>query len=348
MSHLLILNYSMDENSPALAHQIEVSRKLSEHFDRVTVLTGSKGAGILPPNIEVVSSEWLPGHHCRNIHRFLRVAFRIIQRNKPDIIFSHMTHIQSAFLLPFSRYKKIPHFLWYAHASSSLALKWDYLLVDKILTSTKGSFPFSGKKIICIGQAVNHKMFFQTTRKNPPQKFLHYGRFDVSKRIDLIIESTESIRETNPEISLTICGNSSNARSTIHANRIIARNQKNVEAGWLTFQQAIPRKNIPGWLKNFDVLVHAFKGSLDKVLVESLMAGLSVVSINAEFVSEFGLWGTYVDGEEITLKSELRAMMNYDENKRTEFNLLRQELALNSHTEIKWIENVHNVLISAI
>jgi glycosyltransferase involved in cell wall biosynthesis len=348
MSHLLVLNYSMDENSPALAHQIEVSRKLSGHFDRVTVLTGFRGAGFLPSNVEVISSNWLQGHRVRNTYNFLRIALRILRTNKPDVVFSHMTHIQSALLLPFTRCKGIPHYLWYAHASSSLALRWDYLLVDKVLSSTKGSFPLSGEKVIYIGQAVDEEMFSEAIRRGSPVKFVHYGRFDISKGIDAIIDSTESAREVNQEISLTICGNPSNAASRIHANQTISKNQKNIEAGWLTFVEAIPRREIPEWLKSFDVLIHAFQGSLDKVLVESVIAGLTVVSVNSEFISEFGSWGEYSDSEKITLKSELDSMMGFDANSRYEFNLLRQNRALKNHTETKWIETVRKILMSAV
>ena len=348
MYHLLILNYSMDENSPALAHQIEVTRKLSGHFGRVTVITGFRGEGRLPSNVEVVSSKWLQGHHFHNAYNFLGLALRLIRRTKPDVIFSHMTHIQSALLLPFSRFKRIPHFLWYAHASSSLALRWDYLLADKVLTSTKGSFPFTGKNLVCIGQAIDEELFFDDIRKNPPVKFRHFGRFDISKGIAEIIEVAEFARGLDKNISLTICGSPSNAESKNAAAHVVSNNQKNIELGWLSFMEAIPRRQIPDWLNGFDVLLHAFQGSLDKVLVESVIAGLTVVTINAEFISEFGSWGQYSKGEKVTLKSELASMMSLDAKARYEFNSIRQNHALKSHTESKWIQNVRDILISAV
>ena len=348
MSHLLILNYSMDENSPALAHQIEVTRKLSEHFGRVTVLTGFRGEGSTPANVEVVSSKWLPGHPFHNAFNFLRLALGLLHRTKPDVIFSHMTHIQSALLLPFSRFRRIPHFLWYAHASSSLALRWDYFLADKVLTSTKGSFPFAGKNLIYIGQAVDEKQFFHDVKKSFPVKFVHYGRFDISKRIAEIIEVAEFARGFNRNISLTICGSPSNAESKSVADRVVLINQGNIELGWLSFIEAIPRKQIPEWLNGFDVLLHAFQGSLDKVLIESVIAGLTVVTINAEFISEFGSWGQYSNDEKVTLKSELVSMLSLDPKARFEFNTIRQNHALKRHTEPKWIQNVRDILISAV
>ena len=348
MSHLLILNYSMDENSPALAHQIEVTRKLSEHFGRVTVLTGFRGEGSTPSNVEVVSSKWLPGHPYHNALNFLRLALRLIRRTKPDVIFSHMTHIQSALLLPFSRFRRIPHILWYAHASSSLALRWDYLLADKVLTSTKGSFPFTGKNLICIGQAVDEELFFNDVRRNLPVKFIHYGRFDISKRVAEIIEVAEFAHGLDRNISLTICGSPSTAESKSAADHVVSINQKNIEAGWLSFIEAVPRRQIPEWLVGFDVLLHAFQGSLDKVLIESVIAGLTVVTINAEFISEFGSWGQYSNDEKITLKSELVSMMSLGAKARYEFNSIRQNHALKSHTESKWIQNVRDILISAV
>ena len=348
MSHLLILNYSMDENSSALGHQIEVVKKFSLHFNRVTVVTGFKGVGILPSNVDVLSSNWILDHNFRNIFNFLRIALPLVIKSRPDVVFSHMTHIQSSLILPLTRFMRIPHYLWYAHASSSLALKWDYLLVRKILTSTKGSFPHGGRKVIYIGQAVDEEIFFEPIRKELPVKFIHYGRFDASKRIDLIINSTIFARKMNQEISLTICGNPSNPLERKHANEIISNNRKYIEEGWLTFVEAIPRKEISVWIKHFDVLVHAFQGSLDKVLIESVIAGLTVVTVNEGFISEFGSWGKYSENERITLENELYAMMSLDGETRNECNLSRQNVALLNHTEARWIEKVCKILKSTL
>lgn len=348
MSHLLILNYSMDENNPALAHQIEVVRRLSGSFNRITVVTGFRGEGFLPQNVEVVSTNWMQGHHVRNISSFLRITWQIFQKSRPDVIFSHMTHIQSALLLPLSRFRGTPHFLWYAHASSSLALRWDYLLVNKILTSTRGSFPFAGKKVTYIGQAVDTDLFFADVRRNVPSKFVHYGRFDKSKRIETIIEVADLARASHRNITLTICGNPSDLEARRDANRIISKNKENIEIGWLSFVEAKTRRFIPEWLSDFDVLLHAFQGSLDKVLVESVIAGLTVVTINSEFISEFGSWGKYSDEQEITLKAELEAMMTLEPSARNEFNLNRQSRALKYHSESKWVQSVCEILMAAL
>lgn len=337
----------MDENDPALAHQIEVVRKLSKYFGHITVVTGFYGGGYLPPNVEVLSTNWMQGNHFRNIFSFLKIAYRIFQKSRPDVVFSHMTHIQSALLLPFSRLTRTPHFLWYAHASSSLTLRWNYYFVDRVLTSTKGSFPFAGRKITYIGQAVDNDMFFAKIRKKVPSKFVHYGRFDKSKRIETIIEAADFARASDKNISLTICGNPSDLKSRQNANQIISKNKNNIEMGWLSFVEAKPRRLIPEWLSDFDVLLHAFQGSLDKVLVESVIAGLTVVTINTEFISEFGSWGNYSNAQEITLKSELQAMMNLETKARNDFNLIRQNHALKHHSESKWIHSVSDILISA-
>ena len=348
MSHLMILNYSMDERSPVLSHQIEVVRKLSVHFERVTVITGSIGHGGCPSNVEVVSTNWFSGKHLKNTFNFIITAIRCLRESKPDVIFSHMTHVQSALLLPISRVLRIPHFLWYAHASSSIILKWDYLLINKIFTSTRGSFPFSGSKIIYLGQAIDEQLFLKSVRDRLPLNFVHYGRFDKSKSIEMIIESANYARMSNPEITLTICGNPSNPESERDASRIILNSQEKIESGWLSFIKAIPRSEIPEWLSQFDVFLHAFQGSLDKTLVESVLAGLTVVTNNSEFISEFGSWRNYSLDEDLSLKTELDAMLNLGRVTRTEVNESRQKVALNSHTESKWIEQLKDILHAAI
>ena len=79
-----------------------------------------------------------------------------------------------------------------------------------------------------------------------------------------------------------------------------------------------------------------------------MIAGLTVVTVNAEFISEFGSWGQYSNDEKITLKSELVSMMSLGAKARYEFNSIRQNHALKSHTESKWIQNVRDILNSAV
>jgi hypothetical protein len=43
-------------------------------------------------------------------------------------------------------------------------------------------------------------------------------------------------------------------------------------------------------LKQYDIFIHGFLGSLDKVLIEATLAKLPVATENPEYVKEFGVW----------------------------------------------------------
>ena len=60
-THLLLINYAMDEKSQVFSHQIDLVNKLAEKYDQVSVLTGSIGSYKVSINVEVISYHWVQG-----------------------------------------------------------------------------------------------------------------------------------------------------------------------------------------------------------------------------------------------------------------------------------------------
>jgi hypothetical protein len=102
---------------------------------------------------------------------------------------------------------------------------------------------------------------------------------------------------------------------------------------------SIPNETAMLLFANHDIFIHAFKGSLDKSLIEATLAKIAVVSLNPEFSSQFGKWCDCGFNEcSWDLKHELGALLNAssDEiNKRLEKN---RNIALKNHSLKKWIE----------
>ncbi len=129
----------MDESHAALSHQREVVCRLSEHFEKVSVITGSSSNSPTPANVVLHEINWREGRPVRNASKLLYRFFKVTVTDRPTAVFSHMVPIHSAVTAPISRLLRIRHVLWYAHAATPISLRVATLFVNEILSSTAGS-----------------------------------------------------------------------------------------------------------------------------------------------------------------------------------------------------------------
>jgi len=334
----------MDVNDPIFSHQVEAVRELAGKFHRVDVITGNVGFYPQIKNVRVFNTKWVSGKNFQNIGRFYLTFFKTFLSypiGSTVGIFSHMTEVQSSLIAPFTRLIKLKHYLWYAHASKSKYLTWCHFWTNGILTSTTGSCPLKGPKIEVIGQAIDSRFFSVPNVSNAREKLVHFGRFDPSKNIRLIVDVVIMLQLNFPKISFTQIGSASNPRYAKFQEELIS---DYAEDPSLTFLDSMPRNQIPETLRNFDVFIHAFKGSLDKTLLESTASGIPVVTLNEEYASLFGTWSHSPVASDLV--SEYQALANLtNESLRREI-LRRQEIVQLSHSLQHWSSRIYDVIIS--
>ncbi len=333
----------MDDSDQVFSHQVQAVRKLALKFDRITVITARLGEVELPPNVKVFETRWKPGSRFISILGFLRIFFLIITKERNLTIFSHMTEVQSSLVAPLTKIFRIPHYLWYAHTSHSCFLKWSHYWLTGVITSTPGSSPISGKKIFPIGQAIDPSQFSEKTTLAPERKkFIHIGRFDASKGIPKIIEVISELRQSDSQITLTLIGSPSSPENARTADLVISSNKKHVDEGWLTFLSSVKRAELPEVLRNSDVFIHAFQGSLDKTLVEATMVGIPVVTVNSEYLKEFGSWSGRLSNQR--LKDQLDSFMEIPAIELVEIVRSRRLITLERHSLDAWIKKLCKIL----
>ena len=209
-THLLVINYAMDEKSQVFSHQVEVVNKLADKYDQVSVLTGLIGTYKVSSNVKVFSCNWIPGNRFTSLFRFMMKFLQLLGSNKFTCIFSHMTSVQSTFISPIARVLRIRHYLWYAHTSDNIYLQISRQLTNGIITSTPGSCPIKGRKVSAIGQCVDSKVFDKKLElETPIIKLIHIGRFDPSKNIESIVAEIKQLRDEHPGLKLNIIGSPS-------------------------------------------------------------------------------------------------------------------------------------------
>ena len=287
-SKLLIINYVMDDSDPIFAHQAQAVESLSSYFQEITVLTGKVGRHQNKSNVHVISTEWVPGHRIRNTFKFYIKVMPFLFRRDTQI-FSHMTEVQSALIAPLTKLLRIRHHLWYAHTSKSIFLDWCHIWTNGIITSTSGSCPINGSKVFLIGQGVDSSKFLPIQPPSDLSKisFLHFGRFDPSKNIKEILETCSTLRANGRKIYFTQIGTPSTKAYEKEASLLRAEFN---DYDWVRFLPSILRENIPAEAKSHSAFIHAYRGSLDKTLIESTFLSIPVLTVNPEYMKIFGTW----------------------------------------------------------
>jgi len=332
----------MDENDPLLSHQIQAVNRLAAHFDKVTVITGRIGKYEEKLNVRIISTHWSPGKKILSALTFLAISIPHIIFGNYSVLFSHMTEVQSSLVAPLTRTRRLRHFLWYAHTTPSKYLRWSHFWVNGIITSTPGSCPIKSKKIFPIGQAVDPNAFpFASRTDYAFNRAIHIGRFDPSKKIDQIVNVGKKILAKNLSFKLTLIGSPSTARAKIESERLLSQFHEEIGKGWLVFLPSVRRSEVPALLASQDFFIHAYEGSLDKTLIEATLSGLPVITLNPEYQSEFGNWGSEIPpilyseylGLSSKSDSDLRAILNWRMNK-----------SKSDHSIDSWITNLVEVL----
>jgi len=332
----------MDPRDPLLSHQYEAVKALANDFDKITVITGRVGEIESNPRIQVISTNWQPGHRLTNLFRLFAKALPEVIRGDFKSVFYHMTDLQCALLSPLVRMRGRRQFLWYAHTFKSKYLIFASWWITGIVTSTIGSCPLTSKLVQPIGQAINQDKFMPISFDELNfDKLIHIGRFDKSKKVDLLISTAEELQKFFPDINLTIIGSPANQESRNWAKDLIAKSNQKIEKGWLHFKSAIPREQFPAEMAKNGCFFHGYLGSLDKTLIESTMLRVPVITLNPEYTSIFGTWSKLPISD---LISEYLALRNLTKG---EINLeldRRLDMARRNHSLRNWIEQLATLL----
>jgi glycosyltransferase involved in cell wall biosynthesis len=258
-----------------------------------------------------------------------------------------MTSVQSALVSPVTKMLRIKHYLWYTHTSDNLALRVAHKLTNGVLTATAGSCPITGSKIHVVGHSIDISMFKKKIKVDfPISRFIHVGRFDASKNIELIINALKSFREGGQDITFVNIGSPSGKNHDSYYKKIIENSNAGVDKVWLDFKMAIPRYLLSEVMNKQDAFIHAFEGSLDKAVLEATFMGLPVVTINPEYLKIFGSWDLEHKSTNHSLTEELKYLFSLSEVELQKEVDRRYELAKQEYELVGWGVRVSRILKS--
>jgi glycosyltransferase involved in cell wall biosynthesis len=339
----------MDENDPIFPHQIKIARALSQHFTQVYVITNKfqQPTESLPANIFIHPIKWRNNQPFFNIFRVLHAFLSAVRKSRFQTIFSHMTEVQSAIIAPIAKILRIRHVLWYAHKSKSPYLIWNSLWIDSIVTSTRASCPIRSPKVMAIGQGVETSNFAFNNDRNYVKRgrWIHVGRIDPSKKIELLIELFQNNLHQNMHSHLQFIGVPTST-SPEYFNHIKTIADK-VPMGKVSLVGKKNHMQICEALNDSDLFIHGFQGSLDKSLVEATLTGIPVITCNKEYLEEFGPLSTFLDmtlSDLDILKEELDTFYKLDPSSLSQISKRRVEIASMKHSQTQWLKKLISLL----
>lgn len=346
------MNYAMNSKDAVFPHQIGIVAELASKWDRVFVITYSANSDeirLLPPNVILADLNWHKGPKSVAILKLFYFFLRVTLTRDHVVLFSYMTETLSALIAPLAKLLRIRHVLWYAHASKPRRLIWCHLWVDKLVTSTPGSCPITSKKVIPIGQAVDHAVFSCTDKKvkknlNKTQ-VVHVGRIDPSKNIEIIIELF--IEKLASKTSVLHLIGTNSKKHIYYSSSLKSRFKSQVDSGQIIFHGKKDQVFISEVLCQSDIFLHAFSGSLDKTLIEAILSKTFVISSNQAFIKEFGCLGKVPKSNDrsVFLSQELDIYQKSDVSELQSIVERRYQLALNNHTRRQWLRKLNQVLL---
>jgi len=344
--------YSLDELDPVFSHQVSVVRKLSPYFSTCTVFTfqNSHDMADLPKNVKAIRVPWSSASRSHRVFNLLRLLFKEVWGERPNLVFSFMTETQSAIVGPFLRIIRVPQVLWYAHQSNSLRFKLAHMFSNIVLTSTAGSIPRVTSKVRVVGQMIDSEQFIfkhDSRSKNTTElKLVHVGRLDPSKNIETICQVFEQINKFLPNPTLHFYGKA----SIKYLERLEITKSAFSDAiskKRIVFHGSLHREMIPSMLSSYDFFIHGYEGSLDKSLVEATLVGVPVITCNLEYHKEFGLWNlrtqNMVEIGEILL-SEFEGIARLDKSELLRILENRRLKAVACHSLEHWAQSVVTTL----
>jgi len=296
--HLLIVTQKADSSDPILGFFHRWLQAFASSTERLTVLAQYVGAAPLPANTRVFSLGKEKGRPVwRQILAFWCLIWR--ERNRYDCVLVHMTPVWVILGWPvwFLLRKRV--YLWYEIRRGSFRLSLALLLVRKVFSATVLGLPRKYRKQVVTGHGIDTDFFLPLIRLSTALEapsptplrqgfggqagrggqreaglIVSVGRITRSKRYDVILRAFAGLPKTS---RLVLAGGIVTQADEGEWERVQALMMQLGIIGRVTVHWVDPTE-MPGFLRQADLMLHACIGGLDKAVLEAMACGCPVVS----------------------------------------------------------------------
>ncbi|MBI4120171.1 MAG: glycosyltransferase family 4 protein, partial [Parcubacteria group bacterium] len=281
MSRLMVVTQKVDQDDQLLGFFVAWLAGLAQKFEQINVICLEKKDFILPSNVKVWSlSKNLGKTKINQLLRFYRLIYKL--RDDYDSVFVHMNPIWVVVGGWLWRLLGKKIVFWYTSKGVTLKLRLAEKIADLILTASKESFRIPSAKLVITGHGIDVDLFKPNSSKRTENfSILSIGRIAPVKNYETLIEAARILFERNFDFSITMIGEPALAEDFGYQRRIKEKIKNLNLDKYFAFLGKVKNRELPSYYQSHHLLVHLSKtGSLDKVVLEAMAAGLTVLSSN--------------------------------------------------------------------
>lgn len=297
--NLLLVTQKVDKDDPILGFFHRWIEEFSRHFSRVYVICLEEGRHSLPSNVYVSSLGKKKGSRSGPLARlyysfcFLWLVWSL--RSDYDAVFVHMNPVYIVLAGLFWKLypKKIA--LWYTHRKVDIKLRLAERLSDVIFTAAKESFNIRSRKVVVTGHGIDVGRFAGQKRKKPigtePISILSVGRITPIKDCLTLIEAGNILCERWDKIfTIEFLGSPITAKDKDYLSDLRSEVSAYGLDRQILFSGHVNPSVMPSRYSESDITVNLSPtGGIDKVVLESMAAGVPAITCNEAFGSYEGV-----------------------------------------------------------
>ncbi|HPF95464.1 MAG: glycosyltransferase family 4 protein [Candidatus Magasanikbacteria bacterium] len=336
--NILITIQAVDLDDPLNGFFHEWLKEASHHFDAITVLALRVGRHDLPKNITIIPMRKAGSRS--KLEAFWTLVRTSWQRRKMyDGVFVRTDAIYVLLCGWLWRLLAKPVVFWYAHYKPNKLLPFAEQIATVVVTSVPEAYPGRAMMAERLGQGIDESRFLVHEKtEHAMLRLLVLGRVQRIKGVKEIV--SEFIREGayGGKAQLTIVGPALD-RDYEKEIEDLCVGRKDIR--WI---KGLSYDEIPSLLAEQDVLVNAYSGSLDKVIVESMMMGMIPVVATRGLCHTVPLEWRWMVAE--TPEERIRAIrkiLSLASEERTRYAKRVRELAIRDHSMRGQIERLANL-----
>jgi glycosyltransferase involved in cell wall biosynthesis len=286
---LLIVTQKANIDDPILGFFHHWIEEFAKHFDSITVICLESGRYDLPQNVKVLSLGKESGtSRAGQIRHFYKYIWN--EKKNYDAVFVHMNPIYAVLAGWFWKLSGKKVALWYTHKAVDLKLRIAERFVDIIFTAAAESFTLKTGKKRVVGHGIDVEKYASAPRTKvigiEPISIISVGRITPIKGCETLVEAAYILK--GKKFTVTFVGSPAKGSDLAYFDKVKSLVAKYDLGDIVSFVGDIRPTDMPAIYAAADLSVNLTPtGGLDKAVLESMAAGVPVLTSNTAFKEYF-------------------------------------------------------------